>query len=91
MNLYAKVRILAVEENSFKNNEGVEIRFCKNYLKGDDGAVIELNSGKLNLSSMEGKEGVGTFEARMVNDKWQLKLRDFAEGEELEVPEGTIE
>jgi len=90
MKLYAKVRVLAVEENSFKNNENQEIKFCKNYLKDDEGSVIELNSGKQNFSEFEGKEGVGEFEARMVNDKWQLKLRSFWEGEDLEVPEGII-
>jgi len=91
MKLYANVRVLAVEENSFNNKESGElITYCKNYLKDDSGAVVELSSGKKNFSSSEGKEGVATIELRQVGDKWTPKVVDFVEGEVLDAPEGEI-
>jgi len=91
MKLYANVRVLAVEENSFTSKEsGEHISYCKNYLKDDSGAVVELSSGKKNFSASEGKAGVATIELRQVGDKWTPKVVDFAEGEEIDSPEGEI-
>lgn len=93
MKLFANVRVLAVEENSFNNKESGElITYCKNYLKDDSGAVVELSSGKKNFSASEGKAGIATIELRQQgsDNKWTPKMVDFAEGEELEAPEGEI-
>lgn len=84
------MRVLACEENSFKNNEQVQITFYKNYLKDDSGAVIEMNSGKLDLREHEGKSGVAKIELRNVNDKWTPKLVEFMEGQTIDAPEGEI-
>jgi len=92
MKLFANVRILAVEENSFKDKEtNATVTFFRNYIKDDSGSVIELNSGRKNLSQYEGASGVAVFELRNINDKWTPKIVDFSEGQTIEEPELTVE
>lgn len=55
---YAKGTIKISEEaDPFQDENGQEVKYNVNYIKFDDGRVVELNS-RDNFSQYEGKEGI---------------------------------
>ena len=89
MNLYANAKIKITEKNNFSDTEGKNVEYQTNYLKSDEGEVLEVNSSK-DFSSYEGKEGLVCIRARKrEGGGFKLSLIDFVEGGSVEVP--TIE
>jgi len=92
MLVYLNARIVVVEENSFEDQETKEIvNYFTTLIKGDDGKVIKVNSGRVNFGDMEGETGLAEIEVRE-GDKAQfkLKLKAFQPNEKLDLPEKEI-
>jgi len=90
MKVYTEARLLAVEHNSFKDNEGKTVEFYVNFLKDEDG-VIKVNSSK-DFSIQEGETGVARIFVREgADNRVKLSLKEFSTGETLDIPESVIE
>lgn len=91
MRVYAQVKFLASDKQSFTSDSGEYVEYHVNALRGD-GGIIELNS-KADFGECEGKEGVAEIEAKEADSGkgFKLTLKKFTEGEELEVPTEDIE
>jgi len=90
MRVFAPVKFLASDKNSFTSDTGEYVEYYVNALRGE-GGIIELNS-KADYGSCEGKEGVAEIEAKE-NDNgkgFKLTLKRFVEGETIELPEEEI-
>jgi len=48
---------ISEEQEPFNDENGQEIKYCINYIKFDDGKLIEVNS-KDNYTEYEGQEGI---------------------------------
>jgi len=91
MRLYAEVKFLASDKQSFTSNEGEYVEYYVNAIRGE-GGIMELNS-KADFGECEGKNGVVEIEAKE-NDNgkgFKMTLKKFTEGESLEVPEEVVE
>lgn len=90
MRVFAPVKFLASDKNSFTSDSGEYVEYYVNALRGE-GGIIELNS-KADYGDCEGKEGVAEIEAKE-NDNgkgFKLTLKRFVEGETIELPEEEI-
>lgn len=90
MRVYAEVKFLASDRQSFTSDEGENVEYHVNALRGE-GGIIQLNS-KADFSECEGKEGVAEIEAKEnENGKgFKLTLKRFTAEESLELPEEEI-
>lgn len=91
MRVYAEVKFLACDKQSFTSDQGEYVEYHVNAIRGD-GGIMELNS-KASFSECEGKEGVAEIELKE-NDSgkgFKATLKKFTEGETLELPEEEIE
>lgn len=86
MKLYAEVQIKIVEKREFTGANGEPVEYYVNYLKDENQSVLEVSSGRLNLSEHEGQEGLAEFRAQETREKGlKLTLVGFRVGEELGV------
>jgi len=90
MRVFAQVKFLASDKQSFTSDSGEYVEYHVNALRGD-GGIIELNS-KADFGECEGKEGVAEIEAKEnENGKgFKMTLKRFTEGEILDTPEEEI-
>lgn len=90
MRVYAPVKFLASDKNSFTSDTGELVEYHVNALRGE-GGIIELNS-KADYSECEGKEGIAEIEAAGRDDGkgFKLTLKKFFEGASIELPEGEV-
>jgi len=89
MLVFAEVKFVASDKNSFTSNDGEYVEYHVNVLRGD-GGVIELNS-KADFSECEGKEGVAEIWAETKDKGFKLTLRRFVAGESIDFPEPVVE
>jgi len=84
MILQTNATLKIVEKNSFKDQEGKEINYHINYLKDEEGGVLEVTSGP-DFSGYEGQSGVATITPRKrEGGGYKLSLTDFT-------PEASID
>jgi hypothetical protein len=90
MRVFAGVRFLASDKNSFTSDQGEYVEYYVNALRGD-GGIIELNS-KADYSECEGQIGVAEIEAKEHDGGkgFKMTLKRFTAGEKLDVPEAEI-
>lgn len=90
MRVYAQVKFLASDKQSFTSDAGEYVEYHVNAIRGD-GGIMELNS-KADFGDCEGKEGVVEIEAKESDNGkgFKMTLKKFTEGEVLEVPENEI-
>lgn len=90
MRVFAQVKFLASDKNSFTSDTGEYVEYFENAIRGD-GGIMELNS-KADFGECEGKEGVAEIEAKELDNGkgFKLTLKKFTEGEELSIPEEEI-
>jgi len=91
MNLYANVTLRIVEKNNFADENGQNVEFCTNFLKDEDGSVLDVNS-KEDFSEHEGKFGVAKIRVRKIENAkgFKLSLQGFTPGEGGEDTEDEI-
>lgn len=90
MRVFAEVKFLASDKNSFTSDAGEYVEYYVNAIRGE-GGIMELNS-KADFGECEGKTGVAEIELKE-NDNgkgFKATLKKFTEGETLEVPEDEI-
>jgi len=91
MKLYANATLRIVEKNSFADENNQTVEFFTNFLKNEDGEVIEVNS-KEDYSEHEGKFGVAAIRVRKQDTKgFKLTLAGFVPGEAAPEEEDTVE
>lgn len=91
MRVYAQVKFLASDKNSFTSDQGEYVEYYVNAIRGE-GGIVELNS-KADFGTCEGKEGIVEVELKE-NDNgkgFKATLKKFHEGEALEIPVETVE
>jgi len=86
--LYAPVKFLASDKQSFTSDQGEDVVYFVNALRAE-GGIIEVNS-KADYSACEGKEGIAELEATGENKRFKLTLKKFYEGAVIELPEEEI-
>jgi len=89
MRVYAPVKFLASDKQSFTSDQGEYVEYFVNALRGE-GGIIELNS-KADYRECEGKEGIAEIEASGDDKRFKLTLKRFYEGASIELPEEEIE
>jgi len=99
MNLYTECTLRIVEKNSFPDENGQTVTFCTNYLKTEDGEVLEINS-KDDYTQFEGQRGVAKINVkkqdpvsvgdRSIQRGYKLVMRAFTPGLEMAEVEETI-
>jgi len=91
MRVYAEVKFLASSKNSFTSKDGEYVEYFENALKGDSG-IVTLNS-KASYVECEGMTGVAEIEAAEsdTGKGFKLTLKNFTEGEKLDLPEGDVQ
>lgn len=91
MRVYAPVKFLASDKQSFTSDTGEYVEYFVNALRGE-GGIIEINS-KADYRECEGKEGVAEIEAKESDGAkgFKLTLKKFVEGASIELPEDEIE
>jgi len=84
MQLKTNATLKIVEKNNFKGEDGKEVSYFINYLKDDEGGVLETTSGR-DFSEFEGQDGVAIIAPRKRTEGggFKLSLADF-------IPEATI-
>lgn len=87
MKIHLRGKIVATEAPpSFKDENGQDVIYFKNYIKSEDGEMFDANS-KDNYQEYEGETGVCTFNARKTNvagGGWKLSLSGFEIADEAE-------
>jgi len=81
MNLFANAEVKIVEKQSFTDEGGTTVEYFVNYIKNDEGEVLELNS-KNDYTEFEGKTGVVKIRARKQETRgFKLTMVGFVEGD----------
>jgi len=90
MRVYAPVKFLASDKNSFTSDAGEYVEYFINAMRGE-GGIIELNS-KADYSSCEGKEGVAEIEAKEMDSGkgFKMTLKRFVEDAKIDLPTEDI-
>lgn len=90
MRVYAPVKFLASDKNEFTSDEGENVVYFVNAVRGE-GGIMELNS-KADFGACEGKEGVVEIEAAdgLKKGSFKLTLKKFYEDASIELPEEEI-
>jgi hypothetical protein len=83
MKVYTNITIKITERNSFDNDAGETIEYGSAYIKGEDGSVLKLSTGKKDFSEYEGQEGLAVLNVREDGKHLKLSLIEFR-------PEATI-
>jgi len=100
MRVFAQVKLLSSEKESFTSDQGEYVEYHENILKGENG-TITLNS-KADFSENEGNEGVAEIEAselspvsdqggKVVKRGYKFTLKSFTVGAKIEAGEGVVE
>lgn len=94
MKLYAEGKLVAVEKGSFTDQAtGLDVLFYKNFLQCEDESVVNLGSGKTDLSKYIGKKVVCHIDARQPQGEklYKLTIREMNPVEVIDPPEEEIE
>jgi len=86
MQFYTNVELKITENNSFKGDDGTDVKYHTNFLKDADGSVMEV-TGTRDFSGFEGKRGLAVLRARKRDGGgFRLSLVDFQPEVSIEVP-----
>lgn len=87
--LYAPVKFLASDKQSFVSDDGENVEYYVNAVRAE-GGILELNS-KADYSACEGQEGIAEIEASGENKRFKLTLKKFYADAVIELPDAEIE